>query len=84
MKDNNKTLQQLQAMMKKFLQSSTKEEKQPMVEIQRINTADTQHMQSFAQNTGLKVEVPRFDGSNVEDWIFKIEEYFVLFRVAVN
>ncbi|XP_024024277.1 uncharacterized protein LOC112092413 [Morus notabilis] len=30
----------------------------------------------------LRVDVPRFDGANVEDWIYKIEKFFSLHHVA--
>lgn len=33
---------------------------------------------------GLKVDVPRFNGSEAEDWVFKIKEFFDIYGVPVE
>lgn len=33
---------------------------------------------------GLKVDVPRFNGVDAEDWIFKMREFFDIYKVLVE
>lgn len=39
---------------------------------------------NYFPGRNLKVEVPRFDGTDVEDWIFKIKEFFELYSTPLN
>jgi len=46
-----------------------------------LNTTDTQQNHGFT-NTSIKLEIPRFNGSEVLSWIFKINQFFDFHHTA--
>lgn len=67
------SFENMQQMMRGLLQTRTVENT-PNLGTRNIQ-ADIRGAGIFS-GRGLKVEVPRFDGTGAEDWVFKIKEFF--------
>lgn len=65
-------LKQLEEMMHSFLKSLVDDSGKPQ-------RGESSQFRSMVRN-GIKVEIPHFDGSEVEDWIFKLNEFFEFYR----
>lgn len=42
---------------------------------------DLSNVAGLFRGKGLKVDVPRFNGTEAEDWVFKIKEFFEVYGV---
>ncbi|KAF7818664.1 Transposon Ty3-G Gag-Pol polyprotein [Senna tora] len=42
------------------------------------------HQAGFSFGRTMKVELPHFDGSDAEDWIFKVEEFFQIYNTPMD
>lgn len=53
-----------------------------MASVQR--TVEESSMVGLFHGKGMKVEVPRFNGKEADDWIFKIKEFFEIYGVPME
>lgn len=72
----------MEAMMRNMLQSQSVDSPTHGTAVQNQQEVNTE-LGVFA-GKGLKVEVPRFNGTEAEDWVFKIKEIFEIYGVPMD
>lgn len=76
------SLGNLESMMRNYLKTS--KEQTPETSTQSVNQVINVESTGILVGKGLKVDVPRFNGEDAEDWAFKIKEFFDVYGVAVE
>lgn len=75
------SLHNMESMIRRVIQDKTVDAS-TVASVQKIGEECS--MTGLFHGKGMKVEVPRFNGEDAEDWIFKIKEFFEIYGVLVE
>lgn len=71
----------MEEMMRRFLQPQKENQVEATASISQATSVDLTNVASLFRGKWLKVDVPRFNGIDAEDWVFKIKEFFKVYGV---
>ncbi|KAF7801852.1 Ty3/gypsy retrotransposon protein [Senna tora] len=81
---HKEAMQNMEVMMRRFVQiHNNVGQNNDRAPNNRTGDQET-HQAGLSFGRMMKVELPHFDGSDVEDWTFEVEEFFQIYNTPVN
>ena len=82
--DVESSLRSIQSMLKDALKMKGSEKHTPHDEEGENHSSNSQSMNNQYWPRGVRAELPMFDGQGVEEWVFRVHEYFEVYEVPIE
>lgn len=66
----------MEEMMRRYLQPQKEKQVESSASANQATSVDLSNVAGLFRGKGLKVNVPWFNGTDTEDWVFKMKEFF--------